>query len=256
MKTIPLLILSILPLAAAAAEPQVKLAGVQHVSDDGEEEFDGFKTFNTQKGTNVALIIRSSDKAMVGFDEDEAKLTIGGAAAKCSFFANMAFAKDRKALRLEFNTQDKVKTAPDGTFKVAGELPIVLATGKEETRSEPFTVAKGASVKFPAGKTGLPALKVKSSGKPKWGDDPFEIEFSTDRKADEFAGVRFFTKDGKELESDRGSSGWMSFGGKGSGEITYTFKAPQQELIIAVETWTGREEKKLKVDLSAGLTAP
>lgn len=257
MKATPILLLPLLALTATAAEPVVKLAGIQAVYDDGGKEFDGFKTFNTEAGHNVALIVRSADKAMVAFDDDKASVTIGGAAAKCKFFGgDMAFSKDRLALRLEFSTEEKARISPDGTLKVTGEIPITLATGKEETRSEPFAIAVGTAVKFPAGKDGLPGLKVKSMGKPDWGDDPFEIEFSTDRKPQEFAGIRFYTKDGTPVKAKRGGTSWMGFGNKGSGTVTYTFKAPQTELILAVESWTGKEEKKLKVDLSAGLATP
>lgn len=241
---------------ASAAEPTVALAGVQVVHDDGGKDFDGFKTFNAEKGHKIALIVRSADKPLVGFDEDKATITLGGAKTECRFFSNMAFSKDRLALRLEFEADGKVKTAADGSFEVKGGLPVVLATGKEETRSEPFKVVKGAEIKFPAGKQGLPVLKVKSSGKPDFGDDPFEIEFSTNMKADTFAGIRFYTKDGKPLESERGGSSWMSFGAMGSGEVSYRFKAPQTELILAIESWTGREEKTLEVNFKAGLAAP
>lgn len=257
MKTIPLLIVPLLSLSAKAADPVVKLAGIQAVIDDGEKEFDGFKTYNSEKGLGVTLIVRSGDKRMVGFDEDKAALKIGGAAAKCRYFgSNMAFSKDHLALRLEFNAEGDSQVAPDGTLKVTGELPVTLATGKEETKSAPFAIAAGTAIQFPAGKAGMPTLKVKSSGKPKWGDNPFEIVLSTNRKTDEFAGIRFYAKDGKPVEAEQGGSSWMSMGSMGSGEVTYTFKAAQTDLILAVESWTGREDKKLKVDLSASLAIP
>ena len=48
----------------------------------------------------------------------------------------------------------------------------------------------------------------------------------------------------------------MGFGGKGSGEVSYRFKEAQTELILALETWTGREEKTVQVDLKAGMAVP
>jgi hypothetical protein len=255
MKTLLVCPLLLLP-AVLAAEPTVSLAGLQVVYDDGEKEFDGFKTFNMDKGHKVALIVRSKDKAMVGFDEDKASITLGGAKAECRFFSGMGFSKDRRTLKLEFDTEEKPQLAADGGLLVKGSLPIVLATGKEETRSEAFTVEKGAVVVFPADKEGVPALKVKSAGKTRFGDAKFEIAFSTNRKMDGFAGVSFHTKDGKRVESDEGGSSWMGFGGKGSGEVSYQFEAEQKELILALETWTGREEKTLEVDIKAGLALP
>jgi hypothetical protein len=255
MKTLLILPVIALPILHAA-EPTVTLAGVQVVMDDGEKDFDGFKTFNMEKGHNVALIVRSKGKTMVGFDEDKASITLGGAKTDCSFFSNMGFSKDRLSMKLEFNTSDPVLTDEQGRFKVEGGLPIVLATGKDEVRGVPFAVKVGAAVGFPEGTKGMPKLKVKSIGKPDFGDAEFEIEFSTNMQMDEFAGVRFYTKDGKPVEAEKGGSSWMGFNGRGSGEFSYQFKAKQSDLILAVETWSGKEEITLKVDLSAGLVLP
>lgn len=256
MKSIPLFFLPVLCLSLHAADPTVHLAAVQAVFDEGKDDFDGFKTLNSSEGYNVVFIVRSPDKQIVGFDDDEAPVTIGGAKANCRFFGNQAFSEGRLALRIEFTSEGGVEVSPEGTLAVKGELPVTLATGKEETRSEPFTVAEGTKVVFPAGEEGMPELEVKSFGKPKWGDDPLQIEFSTNRKPDEFAGIKFYDKDGREVESDRGSSSWMSFMGKGSGTVAYTFKAEHKEVILAVEAWTGQEEKKLPVDLKVGLAKP
>lgn len=256
MKSLSCLLLPILTGTLHAADPVVKLAGVQAVFDDGAEEFDGFKTFNTDVGYNVALIVRAAGKQMVGFDDDKATLNVGGAEANCRFFGNQAFSDDHLALRLEFNTEGKAEISPDGTLAVKGELPVTLASGKAETRSEAFAVAKGTKVTFPADAKDMPTLKIKSIGKPKWGDAKLEIEFTTNRRIDEFAGIRFLDKDGKEVKSDRGGSSWMSMMGKGSGTVSYNFESEPEELVLVVETWTGKEEKKLAVDLKAGLAMP
>jgi hypothetical protein len=244
-------------LSATAAEPVVKLAGLQVVFDDGSKEFDGFKTYNSDRGYGITLMVTCDSKEIVGFDDDKAAVKIGGAVAESHFFSpDMSISKDRHTLRLELSAAKGAAPAADGTLKIAGVIPVTLATGKAETRSEPFKVAAGTAVKFPAAKAGLPVLKVKSSGKPKYGGDPFEIVVSTNRKADDFAGIRFYDKDGKPVDSKRGGSSWMSMGSLGSGEITYTFKAPQTELILGVEEWTGREDKMLKVDFNASLAIP
>lgn len=252
-----LLILPCFALAIVhAAEPTVTLAGIQVVLDDGEKDFDGFKTFNMGKGHNVALIVRSDGKTMVDFDEDKATITLGGAKTECSFFSSMAFSKDRHALKLEFHATDPVSTDAQGHFKVEGEFPVVLAGGKEETRSAAFEVKKGSKVDFAEGTEGMPKLEIKSIGKPDYGDDELEIEFSTTRRIDEFAGIRFYTKDGKPVEAEQGGSSWMGFGNKGSGAFSYRFKTKQTDLILAVETWSGREEVNVKVDFSAGIATP
>jgi len=253
----PLLILPLLALPLLhAAEPTVTLAGIQVVYDDGEKDFDGFKTFNMSKGHNVALIIRSDGKTMVDFDEDKATITVGGAKTETAFFSNMAFADNRLAMKLEFKATDPVKMDADGNLKVEGELPVTLATGKAETRSAPFEAKVGTAVTFPEGGKDLPALKVKSVGKSDYDDEVFEIEFSTNRRIDDYAGIVFYTKDGKPVKAESGGSSWMSLGSKGSGEVSFRFKAKPTDLILTVENWTGHEEITLKVDLSAGLALP
>jgi hypothetical protein len=257
MKSLLILPLLALPLLHAA-EPTVTLAGIQVVFDDGEKDFDGFRTFNMPEGYNVALIVRSEGKTMVDFDDDKATITVGGAEADCNFFSNMAFSDDRLAMKLEFKTSDPVKLEADGKIKVEGELPVTMATGKAETRSASFEAKVGTAVTFPGGGKDLPTLKVKSVGKSDYDDDVFEIEFSTNRRLNDYAGFKFYTKDGKPVKADRGGSSWMGgfLGSKGSGDVSYRFKAMPTDLILAVETWTGREEVMLKVDLSAGFEMP
>jgi hypothetical protein len=257
MKSLFVIPLLALPLIHAA-EPTVSLAGLQVVFDDGEKDFDGFKTFNTTKGYNVALIVRSEGKKMVDFDDDKATIMVGGSKTDCSFFNNMAFSDNRLAMRLEFRTEEPVKMDADGKLKVEGGLPITLATGKAETRSAPFALEVGTKVTFPGGGKDLPELKVKSVGKSDYNDDEFEIEFSTNRQLDDYAGFLFYSKDGTPIKAERGGSSWMGgfLGSKGSGDVSYRFKAMPTDLILAVETWTGREEINLKVDFTAGLALP
>ncbi len=58
---------------------------------DGAEDFDGFRTFNSEAGVTIALIVRSPDKTLVGFDSGKAGLKVGGAEATSRFFGNNAF---------------------------------------------------------------------------------------------------------------------------------------------------------------------
>ncbi len=237
------------------ADPVAELAGLQVVYDSAEKDFDGFRTFNMEEGHKVALIVRSKDKPMVGFDEEKAEMTIGGAKAESGFFmSNMSFSDDKKSMKLEFDTQGKVQPNAKGELEVKGKLPVTLASTKAEIRSAAFQVKVGEAIVFPADQKDVPTLKINKSGKPEFGDDVLSIEFSTNMKLDGFAGVKFLSKDGKEVKSDKGGTTWMSFGGKGSGEIDYSFPAKHDELIMVLESWTDKEEKIIEVDLKASLT--
>lgn len=237
------------------ADPVADLAGLQVIYDSAEKDFDGFRTFNSEVGHKVALIVRSKEKPMVAFDEDKAQITIGGAKAKSGFFmSNMSFSDDKKSMKLEFDTEGKVQPNAKGELEVKGTLPVTTASTKAEIRSAAFPVKAGEAIVFPADQKDLPTLKITKTGKPDYGDDVLAIEFSTNTKMDGFAGVKFLTKDGKEVKSKKGSSSWMGFSGSGSGTVEYEFSAKQTELIMVLETWTDKEEKIIQVDLKASLT--
>lgn len=74
----------------------------------------------------------------------------------------------------------------------------------------------------------------------------------------DFDEFRFYSKDGTPVKAERVCSSWMGgfLGSKGSGDVSYRFKAMPTDLILAVETWTGREEINLKVDFTAGHALP
>lgn len=249
------LLLALSGMLRAEDPPRVILAGIQMIFDDGGEDFGGFRVFNREKGTTAALIIRGGEKDIVAADEGKAKVTIGGAPTKASFFASSTLSTDRRSLRLEFETAEKVKTTEGGSVKIEGEIPVTFALGKDETRSEVFSVAKDSEIQFPEGKQGFPALKVKEIEKPTFNEDAQEVTFTINQRIDDFAGVKFYTKDGKEVEYERRSYRWMGVG-RGSGEVSFSFKEEHDELVIAIESWTGVEEKILKVDLSASFAAP
>ncbi|BCU77321.1 hypothetical protein [Luteolibacter sp. LG18] len=258
-----ILLSALLVTAATAAEPTVKLAGLQLVWDEGGQ-FGMFKTLNSEKGATAVLII-SSDKQMVGVNTDKMAVKFGGATAQSRFFnADNSFTKDHKSLRLELKATGAWQAAADGTVKITGEIPVVYATGKDETKSEVLVPKEGAAIAFPADKAAqLPTLKVKSaevqsagsgsSGAFFGGDKhAYELTLTTNRKLDEFAGIRFLTKDGQPIEARQTMSSWMGGFGSGSGSITWSFKVVPTELVVVVESWTGREEGKIKVDVSAG----
>jgi len=237
-------------LSLHAAEPTVTLAGIRTIWNDAEKEFDGFKTFNSDKGTAVAVLISVTDGGIVAFDDDKAKLTINGKPAKVRFGGDIS--KDHKHLKLEIETEAPITAAELGTLKLEGSLPITTATGSIEIKSEAFEAKPGTKVVFPAGK--LPterSLTVEKSGKPEWGDDPFQVSFKSNRKFDEFANVAFTSADGKALEAARGGSSSMSMMGKTTAEVSYTFKQKTDKLVMVLSAWTGFESKPLKISLSA-----
>lgn len=243
-------LLALATLSLHAAEPTITLAGIRTVWNDAEKEFDGFKTFNSDKGTAVAILVSVKEGSIVAFDGDSAKLTLGGKPAKIRFGGDIS--KDHKHLKLEIETEAPITLADLAILKIEGSLPITTATGSAEIKSDLFEIKPDAAVPFTSGKLPTPrSLTVSKSGKPQWGDDPFEIGFKSDRKFDEFANISFTNADGQALESSHGNSSFMSMLGKTTAETSYTFKQKADKLIMVLSAWTGIESKVLKISLSA-----
>jgi hypothetical protein len=237
-------------LSLHAAEPTVTLAGIRTVWNDGEKEFDGFRTFNSEKGTAVAVIVSVTEGSIVAFDADKAKFTLAGKPAKVRFGGDIS--KDHKHLKLEIETSAAITAAELATLKLDGTLPITTASGSTEIKSDPFEVKPGTKVTFTT--TKLPAersLAIEKAGKPEWGDDPFQVSFKSNRKFDEFANIAFTSADGKALEAARGGSSSMTMMGKTTAEVSYTFKQKTDKLVMVLSVWTGFESKPLKISLSA-----
>lgn len=252
MKILPVSLM-LLGSSLLMADPEADLAGIQVVYDSAEKDF-RFRTFNTNEAHNVALVVRSKAKPMVGFDEDKAEITIGGAKAKAGFFSSqMSFSDDKKSMKLEFRTNDKVQLNDKGELEVKGKLPVTLASTKAEIRSEVFLIKEGEAIVFPADQKGLPTLKIAKTGKPKYGNHEFSIDLSTNMKMDDFAGVKFLTKDGQDVKANKAGASWSTFGNVYSGTVEYGFSSKPEELILVIENWTDKEEKIIEVDLKASL---
>lgn len=237
-----LLLLSVLSLHAA--EPTVTLAGIRTVWNDGEKEFDGFKTFNSEKGTVMAVIISVTEGSIVAFDADKAKFTLGGKPAEVRFGGDIS--NDHKHLKLEVETSAAITTAELATLKLDGTLSITTATGSMEIKSDPFKVKPGTQVTFTT--TKLPAersLAIEES----WSDDPFQVSFKSNRTFDEFINIAFTGADGKLLESSRDTSSTMTMMGKTTAHVSYTFKQKTDKLVMVLSAWTGCESKPLKISL-------
>jgi hypothetical protein len=247
------LVISLLALATIslhAAEPTITLAGIRTVWNDAKKEFDGFKTFNSDKGTAVAVLVSVTEGSIVAFDSDNAKLTIGGKPAKIRFGGDIS--KDHQHLKLEIETKAPISVADLAILKIEGSLPITTATGSAQIKSDPFEVKPETTVPFTTSKLPTPrSLTVSKSGKPQWGDDPFEISFKSDRKFDEFASISFTSADGQAIESSHGGFSTMSMLGKTTAESSYTFKQQADKLVMVLSAWTGCESKVLKIALTA-----
>jgi hypothetical protein len=241
----------------AGADPVAEIASFQVPHDYGKNNAHKLEPFWPMESQGVSLIVRSK-KSFVGFDRDNVTLTFGGAEAKMSDFAtNIDLSDNKKAIRIVYETKDKdkAKLNAKGELEVKGKLPVTLASTKAEIRSAVFQVKAGEAITFPGDQKGLPTLKISKAA---FNDDNFKVEFTSDMKMSNFAGMKFLTKEGKVAKYEDGqylrqpTESWTT--GDEKADFEYNFPSEHKELIIVLEVWTDKEEKIVEVDLKASLT--
>jgi len=227
----------------------VRPAGVQMVWDDGSDHFESFKTFNTKKGIKLALFLKTDGNSLVKLDQGKSKVTVCGEKGDCWFFGSSSITKDGKMLRLEVGA-DGAKPA-DGKIIVDGELVVISATGKGQISTGMIEWKKGGSVQFPKD-SGLPTFEIEETGKPKWGDEKWEVTLKCSQDFERFVSVKFVDDQGVEHKGSRGS--WSSMGFLGKKTVTVSYKAPEvlTKAKMVVEYWDGLKEEKVPVNLTIG----
>lgn len=235
----------------ATAGVTVKPAGMQVVWDDGDKAFGGFRTFNSEPGVRLSLILESDAASFIGVDEDACEVKIGGQEADCSFFGQQSeLSEDGKKLRLKFSA----KGAKDdgGKVPVSGKIMVETASEKGEVSSNEVEWKEGAVLKFPE-ESGLPEFTVDKVGKPDWGDDEFEVTLKCKKDYPEPAGVKFVDENGKEQEADRSGSMRMGIGKMVKIEVNYKAKKAMTKGRLVIEYWKDLEKVSVPVEMKLGL---
>jgi hypothetical protein len=262
MKTF-LLAGSLLALSSFAwGEVGVSVAGVQVVAKEYQEEGskEELRAFNWSPGLNIALLLKSDDKAIVGFDKEKSSLSRFGDDKGQDFlklekrFSDRAFSfgmeqesESRKALMTTLES-DALPASGATRITLAGELVLSLASKSELKKSEKAAVKKGQKLVV-AGET----FTIKDAEKPEWGEGKLEITLESSVDLKSFRRVVFYGADGKELESERGMWSSMGMFGKKTYQTSYRFKVKPEELVMGLDVWTDLEVVKVPVDLKIGV---
>lgn len=249
---IPLLLGCITTLSHA--EVTVTPVGLQSVWDDGGDTFGGFKTFNSKPGVKIALHVQTDKDTLIGIDEKESKVNVGGVEALYSFYASSSsISKDGKTLRLDIKAEGAKPV--NGKIVTSGEVVVSTANGKKLISSEVLEWKKGAKVQFPK-EANLPTFEIDKIGKPDWGDEKWEVTLKTNKEFDKFVSVKFIDEQGKEHNAKRGGSSSMTFLGKTS--VTVSYKAPENisKAKMVVEVWKGLNKTKVPVNFTLGNSGP
>lgn len=216
---------------------------------------DGLMPGGQFPGTNISVLATSSDWRLVALDSNESKLS----KFECEKGSNLlskkprfsgiigafpAFSSDAKACLIDLSSGGT--PAPGATkILIEGTLAMTVGRNPEIKKGEEVAVKKGT--KFEIG--GIP-FEVKSSGKPQWGEDPFEITLAVKKDPRPIVGIRFLDGSGKEIKAERKGSSTSPRGGSWS----YHFKEKIEGFTLEVERLTETQdvEVPLKLEVSVG----
>jgi hypothetical protein len=238
----------VLPVASQA-DVSVEPAGMKIVWKSLKDEFDGFQTYNSSEGAYITLALRGGDKVIIGFDKDKSKVTISDGTKDLGGKFGMwnKTSKDGKVMRIEVSSE-KLPAADATTLKLTGTLDVNVASKTDTKSTEAREFKKGDKVEL----TDDFKFEIDKIGKPKWGKDPLELTFKWSRKVPELAAVRFYDKEGKEIESSKGGSGWSGFLGKYTVTKSYKLKKESEILKIEMDLWADAETITLPVNVVVG----
>lgn len=245
------LILIALFVGSAAAEITVEPAGLQVVWDDGGRAFGGFKTYNMSKGVSVALHLKSDSDSIIGLDEHDSSITIGGKNADMGFFsADHGISEDGKTAKVDFEA-DKAE-AVDGKLEVKGTIVVVAANEVAEASTGLIEWQEGLEVVFPDDAK-FPKFTVSKVGKPDWGDEQFAISLKCNEDFREPIRVRFIEEDGTEHEASGDGYSRMKMGKIVKMEFGYKTDKKFSKARMVIEYWKDAKKVDVPVELKLGL---
>jgi len=257
-----LFLLGILATGSAWSQVKVSVVGLKIVSKPYQEEGSDqeLRAFNWSAGTQVALLIESKGKSIVEMDNDKSLVTVFGDDQGTDFlkaksrFSSRPYEFDMMAQRSESGKALLTEIDSPGipakgakVLSLKGELKVVVASKSEVKKSAKGAVKEGGKFVID-GKT----FTIEETGKPKWGDDEFEITFKGGYDPQDFKSFEFLDADGNKLKSKRGSLSSMGGFGKKKVTVSYSFEKKVSEISMQAEVWTDLEKISVPFDFKFG----
>jgi hypothetical protein len=245
---------------ARADGPEATVAGLQVVHKDVGGAFGAFRPFNSQRGTQLVLVVNAPAGGLIEFDSKASQVTkltdnkgtdlLAKPKKRSRFsFSSSPFgmfnrvSKDAKAAMIVVKGGG-VPAKGATSIHIDATLVFQSATGKR-TVKKPLALAIGATVTV-LGVT----LTVTKVGKPKWsmGDAKYGVSFQVVGPAKTVADIRFLAPGGAAVKSRRSST--MRMGSK----ITWAYSMAKklEKATLVIDLWEGQTE--LKVPIKASVT--
>jgi len=247
------LLISALLISAASAQT-VQPAGVQIVWQDLKEEFDGFSTLNSERGTKLALYLKS-EKAIIGFERDSIQVDSftddkgTNLKGEIDFFAKTS--KDNKNARFTIKGEN-IPAQGATALKAKGTVTLATASTTKPYEIKNAALKKGTKLQANEDFT----FTIERAEKPKWGNKPWEISIKFKFKPEQLASITFKDEKGNPIEAKQNGSSSMSGFGSSSYTLNYALDKKIETANIIVELWTDRETQKIPFDLTVPLGRP
>jgi hypothetical protein len=152
------------------------------------------------------------------------------------------FSADRHACLLQVRSES-LPARGAKVLALEGTLVLTGAQGQDVHKAK-VKLAKGTT--FQAGAV---TFTVKGSGKPDWGDDPFQVSLEIKADVDPVATLRFLDAAGQEIKSRRQST----MRGMGRIQWDYVLKQKADEATVEVSLWKGMQEVTVPMKLQFGV---
>lgn len=232
------------------AAPVFEPAGMKVVWKSLDKEFDGFKTYNGDEGVYVTLFAKETEKKFVGFTKDNSKVVFkdGGKDLGGKFGFWDKISKDGSTMKLEMQSE-KLPAADATSVKVEGEVEIILASQVKTLTVDAREFKKGDKLELEHGM----GCSIESYGKPKWGDNPLQIEFKWQRKTPgkvpELKEVRFYDESGELIKSSAAGTTWGGSNNNYTTTKSFGIKKSVKKLKIEMDVWSDAETIKVPLDV-------
>jgi hypothetical protein len=237
--------------------PKVRAVGLSLAVVDPDNEFGNSYVMGRQAGIEVvlmandpqaffvAVVDQGKEKTVLDLIADGKKLKDERGFSSIGFMSNISENGQRVTVPVT-----ATQLPPKGTrsLKVSGTL--VLRAGSEvKTDKSNFKVAEGESVKL-----GPVAARISGVEEYDFEGPMTTISFESNQSLEAISGLKFFLRDGKELESTSGGSSSYGFGD----EMTYgrAFQIPGRptELTVEVTYFGSTKTLAIPVDIDVDLS--
>lgn len=236
----------------------VLVAGLSIVRPDPAEKFGGSMVSGRPSGTEVHVRITTKALTFVRVNKEASTLQQfaddkGQTLAKPGpgefsggWLAWPKIADDGK--RLQFQIASK-KMPSAGAMKLLAKAKLAVLCGSGvKTSQQAATLKVGQKVAI-----GPIPVTIEKVGKPDWGDEKMAVAFKAQQSWAAIRKLTFIGPDGKEIESNVGSTMTSSFGGRQIVTKEYRLKEKVSQVTIKTEYYEKIQPVTIPLNLNVGL---